>query len=75
MTLDQFRPHVKDWFNPFVAVSMRLGLTPNAFTVASFLAAIAAGIFFYLNLIVAALVMVGLNAVFDAMDGVPSRGQ
>jgi archaetidylinositol phosphate synthase len=73
MTLDQFRPHVKNWFNPFVAVSIRLGLTPNAFTVASFLVAIAAGIFFYLNLIVAALVMVGLNAVFDAMDGALAR--
>ena len=73
MTLDQFRPHVKDWFNPFVAASIRLGLTPNAFTVASLLVAVAAGLFFYFNMIAVAVVMVGLNAVFDAMDGTLAR--
>ena len=73
MTLDQFRPHVKDWFNPFVAVSIRLGFTPNAFTVASLVVAIAAGVFFYFNQIPAAVVMVGLNAVFDSMDGALAR--
>jgi archaetidylinositol phosphate synthase len=73
MTLDQFRPHVKDWFNPFVAASIRIGLTPNAFTVASLLVAIAAGVFFYFNAVAAAVVMVALNAVFDAMDGALAR--
>ena len=46
MTLDHFRPHVKDWFNPFIAVSMKMGLTPNILTVGSLVAAIAAGVFF-----------------------------
>ncbi len=73
MTLDQFRPHVKDWFNPFIAVSMKMGLTPNILTVGSLVAAIAAGIFFYFNYIAAALVMVALNAGLDALDGALAR--
>jgi archaetidylinositol phosphate synthase len=73
MTLDHFRPHVKDWLHPFVTASIRLGLTPNAFTVASLVVAIVAGIFFYQNQVVAAVIMVTLNAVFDAMDGALAR--
>jgi archaetidylinositol phosphate synthase len=73
MTLDQFRPHVKDWFNPFVAASIKLGLTPNLFTVASFIVAIAAGVLFYFNYILLAVLMVAFNALFDAMDGALAR--
>ena len=73
MTLDHFRPHVKEWFNPFVRVAMKLGITPNALTVGSLFAAIAAGVFFYFGFIAAAVVMVALNAVFDALDGALAR--
>ena len=73
MTLDHFRPHVKEWFNPFVRVSMKLGITPNALTVGSLFAAIAAGVFFYFGFIAPAVVMVALNAVFDALDGALAR--
>ncbi len=73
MTLDHFRPHVKDWFNPFIAVSIKMGLTPNILTVGSLIAAIAAGVFFYFNNIVPAVVMVALNAGFDALDGALAR--
>ena len=73
MTLDHFRPHVKDWFNPFIAVAMKMGLTPNILTVGSLVAAIAAGIFFYFNYIAAAVVMVALNAGLDALDGALAR--
>jgi archaetidylinositol phosphate synthase len=75
MTLDQFRPHVKVYFDPLVSVAMRLGLTPNTFTLAAFLASAAAGLLFYLRLEVWAIVAVALNAFCDAMDGAIAREQ
>jgi archaetidylinositol phosphate synthase len=75
VTLDQFRPHVKVYFDPLVSVAMRLGLTPNTFTLAAFLASAAAGLFFYLRLEVWAIVAVALNAFCDAMDGAIAREQ
>ena len=54
---------------------MRLGLTPNTFTLAAFLASAAAGLLFYLRLEVWAIVAVALNAFCDAMDGAIAREQ
>jgi archaetidylinositol phosphate synthase len=73
VTLDQFRPHVKVYFDPVVSVAMRLGLTPNTFTLAAFLASAAAGLLFYLRLEVWAIAAVALNAFCDAMDGEIAR--
>jgi archaetidylinositol phosphate synthase len=73
VTLDQFRPHVKVYFDPLVSLSMRLGLTPNLFTLAAFLASAAAGVLFYLHMIVWAIVAVALNAFCDSMDGAIAR--
>ncbi|MDD1718684.1 MAG: CDP-alcohol phosphatidyltransferase family protein [Methanoregulaceae archaeon] len=74
MTLDQiFRPYVKGWLSPFVAVSRRIGLTPNFFTVASLIVAGAAGIAFYGRNEAIATLMVALNAFFDALDGALAR--
>ena len=73
MTLDQFRPHVKVYFDPLVSLSMRLGLTPNLFTLAAFLASAAAGVLFYLHMEVGAIVAVALNAFCDSMDGAIAR--
>ena len=73
MTLDQFRPHVKVYFDPLVSVSMRLGLTPNVFTIAAFIASAAAGVLFYLRMEVWAIIAVALNAFCDAMDGAIAR--
>jgi archaetidylinositol phosphate synthase len=75
VTLDQFRPHVKVYFDPLVSVAIRLGLTPNTFTLAAFLASAAAGLLFYLRLEVWAIVAVALNAFCDAMDGAIAREQ
>ncbi|MBP1929565.1 archaetidylinositol phosphate synthase [Methanolinea mesophila] len=73
MTLDQFRPHVKDYFKPLIAVSLKLGLTPNILTVGSFIVAGFAGVaYFYENVLVGTL-MVLLNAVFDSLDGALAR--
>jgi archaetidylinositol phosphate synthase len=73
VTLDQFRPHVKVYFDPLVSLSMRLGLTPNLFTLAAFLASAAAGVLFYLHMEVGAIVAVALNAFCDSMDGAIAR--
>jgi len=73
VTLDQFRPHVKVYFDPLVSVAMRLGLTPNLFTLAAFLASAAAGVLFYLHMEVGAIVAVALNAFCDSMDGAIAR--
>jgi archaetidylinositol phosphate synthase len=73
VTLDQFRPHVKVYFDPLVSVAMRLGLTPNLFTLAAFLASAAAGVLFYLHMELGAIVAVALNAFCDSMDGAIAR--
>jgi len=73
VTLDQFRPHVKVYFDPLVSISMRLGLTPNVFTIAALLASGAAGVLFYLRMEVWAIIAVALNAICDAMDGAIAR--
>jgi archaetidylinositol phosphate synthase len=73
VTLDQFRPHVKVYFDPLVSLSMRLGLTPNLFTLAAFLASAAAGALFYLHMEAGAIVAVALNAFCDSMDGAIAR--
>ncbi|TAJ44519.1 CDP-alcohol phosphatidyltransferase family protein [Methanofollis fontis] len=73
MTLDRFRPYVAGLIDPPVRLSVRLGLTPNFFSVAALLAAFAAGYAFYLGWIAAAVLLVAGNAVFDALDGALAR--
>ncbi|MDD1717579.1 MAG: CDP-alcohol phosphatidyltransferase family protein [Methanoregulaceae archaeon] len=73
MTLDQFRPHVAGVFRPFIAVSIKIGLTPNILSVASFIVAGFAGIAFFAGSIVLGVVMVALNAFLDALDGALAR--
>ena len=75
MTLDQFRPHVKGIMDPVVSVCIRLGISPNSLTIASFLVAIGAGIFYYLGNILAGTFLVLCNATFDALDGAIARAQ
>ncbi|HUU75125.1 MAG TPA: CDP-alcohol phosphatidyltransferase family protein [Methanoregulaceae archaeon] len=75
MTLDQFRPHVKGIIDPIVSICIKLGITPNSFTVASLLAALGAGVsFFYQNIIIGTILVFG-NAVLDALDGAIARAQ
>ncbi|MDD1669921.1 MAG: CDP-alcohol phosphatidyltransferase family protein [Methanomicrobiales archaeon] len=69
MTLDQLRPHLGFILRPLTRASMRVGLTPNSYSVMAFLASVAAGIAFYLGEVVAAIILVALNALFDALDG------
>jgi archaetidylinositol phosphate synthase len=73
MTLDQYRHHVKVYFDPLVSVALRCGVTPNFFTLAALIASAAAGIFFFLRMEFWAIVAVSLNAFCDAMDGAVAR--
>jgi archaetidylinositol phosphate synthase len=73
MTLDQYRTHVKVYFDPLVAVAIKCRLTPNFFTIAALVASAAAGILFWQNLLLWGVIAVALNAFCDAMDGAVAR--
>jgi archaetidylinositol phosphate synthase len=75
MTLDRLRPHTQQIFAPVVAVALRLRLTPNICTIIALLGSVAAGIAFYLADILLGVLMVAVNAVFDAIDGAIAREQ
>jgi archaetidylinositol phosphate synthase len=73
MTLDQFRPHVKVYFDPLVRCAIRCKITPNVLTIAALLASLAAGILFFLQMTIWAVLAVAANAFCDAMDGAVAR--
>jgi len=73
MTLDQYRPHVKVYFDPLVRCAIRWKITPNVLTIAALLASLVAGILFFLQMTVWAVLAVAANAFFDAMDGAVAR--
>lgn len=73
MTLDQYRSHVKVYFDPVVAIAIRCRLTPNFFTIAALFASAAAGVLFYLNMVFWGILAVALNAFCDSMDGAVAR--
>jgi archaetidylinositol phosphate synthase len=73
MTLDQYRSHVKVYFDPLVAIAIRCRLTPNFFTIAALFASAAAGVLFWLHMELWAVLAVALNAFCDAMDGAVAR--
>jgi len=73
MTLDQFRPQMQRVMQPVVDLIRKVGITPNALTIASFLVSALAGIAFYAGGVVLGTVMVAFNAVFDALDGALAR--
>jgi len=73
MTLDQFRPHAQFLFQPLVEIAKKLGFTPDYSTIASLLFSAAGGIAFYLGSVALGVLMVGFNALFDALDGALAR--
>lgn len=78
MTLDRFRPVAARVLNPFVDLSVRAGLTPNAVSVGAIGLAIAAGIVFALAgetplLYLVGALLVFLNGWFDLLDGALAR--
>lgn len=76
MTLDQLRPVANRALEPFVSVSVSLGLTPNAISVIAFVLAIGAGVTFALAepiWYLVGTVLVFLNGWFDLLDGAVAR--
>ncbi|MBN2735051.1 MAG: CDP-alcohol phosphatidyltransferase family protein [Methanomicrobiaceae archaeon] len=73
MTLDNFRPHVAGIINPVARTCIKIGLTPNACTILAFIAAVAAGAAFFESWILLGVILVFLNAFFDAIDGSIAR--
>ena len=78
MTLNQFRPLANRILKPFVDALERVGVSPDAVSLAAFLlAAGAAGAFAYAGqeplLYVAGAVLVFLNGMFDLLDGALAR--
>jgi archaetidylinositol phosphate synthase len=73
MTLDQLRPYTAVLLRPFTDLSRRAGITPNFYSILSFLAAVAAGFAFYAEYLALALVLVFVNAFSDALDGTLAR--
>lgn len=73
MTLDRFRPHAARYIDPCVRVAIRCHLTPTMLTVASLVVAAGAGAAFYLRQEFLGVLLVALNAIFDALDGALAR--
>ena len=78
MTLDKFRPLANRMLDPFVRVSVRLGLTPDVISVLAFVVAVAAGATFVgatPELYVLGALLVLANGWLDLLDGAVAREQ
>jgi archaetidylinositol phosphate synthase len=78
MTLDQFRPAVDRLLDPFVDLSERLGLTPDAVSVVAMGLALGAGVAFAFAgsdpvLYLLGALLVFLNGWLDVLDGALAR--
>jgi archaetidylinositol phosphate synthase len=78
MTLDRFRPLATRVLNPFVDLSIRAGLTPNAVSIVAIGLAGSAGLVFTLAgdeplLYLVGTLLVILNGWFDMLDGAIAR--
>ncbi len=73
MTLDTFRPHLKWIYRPFVDIAIKIGITPDHFTIAAFFVALFAGIAFYFGEVALGTFLIMCNAAFDSMDGAVAR--
>lgn len=78
MTLDRFRPVAARALDPFVDVSVRVGLTPNAVSIGAFGLALGAGVAFAFTNTAPQLALLGAVLVFsngwlDLLDGAIAR--
>ncbi|KUG19796.1 cdp-diacylglycerol--glycerol-3-phosphate 3-phosphatidyltransferase [hydrocarbon metagenome] len=64
---------MQGFFQPLIAISRRLGMTPNCSSLISFVFSAAAGVAFYFGGIALGVLMVAFNALFDALDGALAR--
>jgi archaetidylinositol phosphate synthase len=85
VTLDRYRRYANRALEPFVGLSVRLGLTPNGVSVIAFVLAVAAGVCYLLaggafglgvgdvGLYAVGAVLVALNGWLDLLDGSLAR--
>ena len=73
MTVDNYRPRVQWIIEPVAKGMAKIGFTPNACSMISFLAAIVAGAAFYYEAALVGVICVLLNAFFDGVDGAIAR--
>ena len=73
MTLDRFRPHTGTLLRPLIMLCIRARITPNVFSILAILAALAAGIAFYMHWIALGVFLVFANALSDTLDGSLAR--
>ncbi|MDD1720701.1 MAG: CDP-alcohol phosphatidyltransferase family protein [Euryarchaeota archaeon] len=73
MTLDTYRASTGRILYPLALTLNKRGISANQLSALSLLCAVIAGLAFYVQLLPLAVVAVGLNAFFDALDGCVAR--
>ncbi len=78
MTFNNLRPFATKVIEPMADFFIRFGVSPDAVSIASLICAFFAGLSFYYSptsreLVLLAGVLVVLNSIFDALDGVIAR--
>lgn len=75
MTLEFLRPHMARIMAPFIALSVRAGISPNTLTVLALITAAFAGAAFWAGHVLFGTVLVAFNALFDGLDGALARAE
>ncbi|KIQ94282.1 Inner membrane protein YnjF [Anoxybacillus thermarum] len=69
--------HARKYVQPFIETTasrlLKMGLTANQVTMMSFLVGLSSGILFYLNYVVAAVIVLWMSGFLDAVDGTMAR--
>ncbi len=78
MTSNALRPLALKYLEPMAKITANAGVTPNAISMLSLIFAVVSGVLFYYSdaspiIVMAAGLMVALNSLLDAMDGIMAR--
>lgn len=78
MTSNALRPLALKYLEPMAKITANAGISPNAVSMLSLLFAVLSGVLFYYSgasvpMVAAAGLMVALNSLLDAMDGLMAR--
>ena len=73
MTLDTYRGRMGRILNPIALALYRHGVSANQLSALSLVSAVVAGVAFYAQLLVLAILAIACNALFDALDGCLAR--
>ncbi|TGC10903.1 CDP-alcohol phosphatidyltransferase family protein [Methanolobus halotolerans] len=78
MTSNALRPFALKYLEPMAKLTANAGISPNAISILSLIFAVLSGVLFYysgesVSIVIAAGLMVALNSLLDAMDGLMAR--